>query len=71
MGWPRDTLFAKRTIGQYVIMVIVRLGRSPNWPPEVDGVFDLVRDVVAATGSKAELAGGDTVPVLAARPPNE
>jgi RimJ/RimL family protein N-acetyltransferase len=33
-----------------------RLGRSPNWPPEVDGVFDLVRDVVAATGSKGKLA---------------
>ena len=38
-------------------LVIVRLGRSPNWPPEADGVFDLVRDVVAATGSKGKLAG--------------
>jgi hypothetical protein len=37
-------------------LVIVRLGRSPNWPPEADGVFDLVRDVVAATRSKAKLA---------------
>ena len=58
-GWPRDAFFAKGTIGQYVIiipserLVIVRLGRSPNWPPEADGVFELVRDVVAATGSKA------------------
>lgn len=64
-GWPRDAFFAKGTIGQYVIiipsekLVIVRLGRSPNWPPEVDGVFDLVRDVVAATGSRAKLAGGN------------
>ena len=64
-GWPRDAFFAKGTIGQYVIvvpseqLVIVRLGRSPNWPPEVDGVFDLVRDVVTATSSKAKLAGGD------------
>jgi CubicO group peptidase (beta-lactamase class C family) len=62
-GWPRDAFFAKGTIGQYVIiipserLVIVRLGRSPNWPPEVDGVFDLVRSVVAATNSKAKVAG--------------
>ena len=62
-GWPRDAFFAKGTMGQYVIIVpsaqivIVRLGRSPNWPPESDGVFDLVRDVVAATGGKAKLAG--------------
>jgi CubicO group peptidase (beta-lactamase class C family) len=64
-GWPRDAFFAKGTIGQYVIivpserLVIVRLGRSPNWPPEADGVFDLVRDVVAAMGSKAKLAGAN------------
>jgi CubicO group peptidase (beta-lactamase class C family) len=63
-GWPRDAFFAKGTIGQYVIvvpserLVIVRLGRSPNWPVEADGVFDLVRDVVAASG-KATLAGGN------------
>jgi len=62
-GWPRDAFFAKGTIGQYVIivpsarLVIVRLGRSPNWPPEADGVFDLVRDVVAATGDRAKVAG--------------
>jgi CubicO group peptidase (beta-lactamase class C family) len=62
-GWPRDAFFAKGTIGQYVIiipserLVIVRLGRSPNWPPEVDGVFHLVTDVVAATNGKAKLAG--------------
>jgi len=64
-GWPRDAFFAKGTIGQYVIivpseqLVIVRFGRSPNWPPEVDGVFDLVRDVVTATGGKAKLAGAN------------
>ncbi|MEH2623370.1 CubicO group peptidase (beta-lactamase class C family) [Bradyrhizobium sp. AZCC 1719] len=64
-GWPRDAFYAKGTLGQYVIvvpserLVIVRLGRSPNWPPEADGVFELVRDVVAATGSKGKLAGAN------------
>jgi len=64
-GWPRDAFYAKGTIGQYVIiipserLVIVRLGRSPNWPPQADGVFDLVREVVAATGNKAKLAGNN------------
>ncbi|UWU92412.1 serine hydrolase [Bradyrhizobium sp. CB1015] len=63
-GWPRDAFFAKGTIGQYTIvipseqLVIVRLGRSPNGPPEADGVFDLVRDVVAATRDKGKVAGG-------------
>ncbi|MHC2623350.1 CubicO group peptidase (beta-lactamase class C family) [Bradyrhizobium huanghuaihaiense] len=62
-GWPRDAFFAKGTIGQYTIvipsekLVIVRLGRSPNWPPQADGVFDLVRDVVAATREKGKVAG--------------
>ncbi|MDA9506619.1 beta-lactamase [Bradyrhizobium sp. CCBAU 11386] len=62
-GWPRDAFFAKGTIGQYTIvipserLVIVRLGRSPNWPPQADGVFDLVHDVVAATREKGKLAG--------------
>jgi len=64
-GWPRDAFFAKGTIGQYTIvipsekLVIVRMGRSPNWPPEADGVFDLVRDVVAATREKGKMAGVD------------
>jgi CubicO group peptidase (beta-lactamase class C family) len=64
-GWPRDAFFAKGTIGQYVIivpserLVIVRLGTSPNWPPEVDGVFQLVSDVVAATGGKGRVAAGN------------
>jgi CubicO group peptidase (beta-lactamase class C family) len=61
-GWPRDAFFAKGTIGQYTIvipsehLVIVRMGRSPNWPPEADGVFDLVQDVVAATRDKGKVA---------------
>ncbi|MHB0770910.1 serine hydrolase domain-containing protein [Bradyrhizobium sp. 5.13L] len=64
-GWPRDAFFAKGTIGQYTIvipserLVIVRLGRSPNAPPEADGVFDLVRDVVAATREEGKVVGAD------------
>ncbi|WP_426410771.1 serine hydrolase domain-containing protein [Bradyrhizobium ganzhouense] len=64
-GWPRDAFFAKGTIGQYTIvipserLVIVRLGRSPNAPPDADGVFDLVRDVVAITREKGKLAGAN------------
>jgi CubicO group peptidase (beta-lactamase class C family) len=64
-GWPRDAFFAKGTIGQYVIvvpserLVIVRLGTSPNWPPEADGVFQLVADVIAATGGKGHFAAGN------------
>jgi CubicO group peptidase (beta-lactamase class C family) len=64
-GMPRDAFFAKGTIGQYVIivpserLVVVRLGRSPNWPPEDDGVFKLTADVVAATGGRAKMAGGN------------
>ncbi|MDA9435362.1 serine hydrolase domain-containing protein [Bradyrhizobium sp. CCBAU 51627] len=64
-GWPRDAFFAKGTIGQYTIvipserLVIVRLGRSPNFPPAADGVFDLVRDVVAITREKGKLAGAE------------
>ena len=55
-GWPADAFFAKGTIGQYVIvvpsrrLVIVRFGISPN-TPGVDGVSDLVADVVAATAA--------------------
>lgn len=64
-GWPRDAFFAKGTIGQYTIiipserMVIVRLGRSPNAPPQADGVFGLVRDVIATTREKGKFAGAN------------
>jgi CubicO group peptidase (beta-lactamase class C family) len=60
-GWPRDAFFAKGTIGQYVIvipserLVIVRFGVSPN-SPDVDGVSQLIRDVIAATGSATRSA---------------
>jgi CubicO group peptidase (beta-lactamase class C family) len=63
-GWPRDAFVAKGTIGQYVIvipserLVIVRLGISPNWP-DVDGVSQLVSDVIAATGGAAHSASSD------------
>jgi hypothetical protein len=39
-------------------LVIVRLGVSPNWP-DVDGVSQLISDVIAATGSKGRLAGAN------------
>jgi CubicO group peptidase (beta-lactamase class C family) len=61
-GWPRDAFFAKGSIGQYVIvipserLVIARFGRTVNWPPGADGVFELVRDVVAATSGKPKMA---------------
>lgn len=64
-GWPRDAFFAKGTIGQYTIvipsekLVIVRLGRSPNFPPEADGVFELVRDVIASTREEGNMAGAN------------
>ena len=64
-GWPRDAFFAKGTIGQYVIvipsehLVIARFGRSPNWPPDGDGVFQLVQDMIAATRDKGRMAGAN------------
>ena len=64
-GWPRDAFFAKGSIGQYVVvipsqhLVIVRLGRTVNWPLSADGVSQLVSDVIAATSGKAQLAGGN------------
>ncbi|XUM23784.1 serine hydrolase domain-containing protein [Bradyrhizobium oligotrophicum S58] len=54
-GWPRDAFFAKGTLGQYVVvipserLVIARFGRTVNWPPEADGVAQLVSDAIAAT----------------------
>jgi hypothetical protein len=36
--------------------VIVRLGKSPNWP-DIDGVSRLVSDLVAATSDEGRLAG--------------
>ena len=38
-------------------LVIVRFGKTPNWPLDADGVSDLVRDVITATGGKARVAG--------------
>ena len=64
-GMPENAFFAKGTIGQYVIivpqerLVVVRFGRSPNLPPEADGVFQLVQDVISATSYKGRLANGN------------
>jgi hypothetical protein len=40
-------------------LVIVRLGTSPNWPPEADGTFQLVSDVIAATSGMGHVAAGN------------
>lgn len=62
-GWPREAFFAKGTLGQYVIvvpsqhLVIARLGVSPNWP-DVDGVSQLIGDVIAATGTSKRITAG-------------
>ena len=64
-GWPRDAFFAKGTLGQFVIvipserLVIVRLGRTVNWPLDVDGVSQLVTDVIAATHGDKRMVGGN------------
>ena len=64
-GMPGDAFFAKGAIGQYVIivpqerLVVVRFGRSPNLPPEADGVFQLVQDVITATSNRGRLAEGN------------
>ena len=60
-GWPADAFFAKGTLGQYVIvvpsrrLVIVRFGISPN-TPGIDGVAELIADVIAATAGRGRLA---------------
>jgi hypothetical protein len=40
-------------------LVVVRFGRSPNLPPEEDGVYQLVKDVIAATSDRGRPAGGN------------
>ena len=76
-GWPRDAFFAKGTIGQYVIiipsekLVIVRLGRSPNWPPEADGVFRLVQRRRRGDRRQGESGAGQLTCVLSFSPCGE
>jgi len=40
-------------------LVIVRLGRTVNWPLDVDGVSQLVTDVIAATHGDKRMVGGN------------
>ena len=64
-GMPREAFFAKGSIDQYVIIVpserliVVRFGRSPNLPPDADGVYQLVQDVIAASSHSGRSAAGN------------
>ena len=40
-------------------LIVVRFGRSPNLPPEADGVYQLVQDVIAATSHSGRSAAGN------------
>ena len=63
-GLIESTFFAKGSIDQYVIIVpserliVVHFGRSPNLPPDADGVYQLVQDVIAATSHSGRPAAG-------------
>jgi CubicO group peptidase (beta-lactamase class C family) len=64
-GMPPEAFFAKGSIDQYVIIVpserliVVHFGRSPNLPPDADGVYQLVQDVIAATSHSGRPAAGN------------
>ena len=55
-GMPDDAFYASGLLGQRIVvipsrrLVIVRMGRSQEWPAaDIAGLLDLVRDVVAAS----------------------
>jgi CubicO group peptidase (beta-lactamase class C family) len=64
LGMPRDSFYASGTFGQYVIivpsqrLVVARFGISGN-QYDIAGVSRLVADVIAATGSKGDIAAGN------------
>ena len=64
-GMPPEAFFAKGSIDQYVIIVpsegliVVRFGRSLNLPPDADGVYQLVQDVIAASSHSGRSAAGN------------
>jgi hypothetical protein len=59
-GWPAESFYASGTFGQYVIiipserLVIARFGTSAN-RYDIEGVSQLVADVIAATSGKGHV----------------
>jgi len=47
-GMPRDSFFASGTLGQRIVMVVVRLGDSVAEDGDIRGLTRLVREVIAA-----------------------
>ena len=65
-GWPRDAFYRQghrsgNTSSSFPSqhLVIVRFGRTVNWPLDADGVSQLVADVIAATTARRNWPAGN------------